>query len=115
VEDTVEAGQGVFNSAGCAGCHGPDLTGSTAGPDISTIGNGPITDFGGEFPTPSDADQMIADFEEDPRLFLEQWIRDSAGNYNGGEPTGMPAHDEDRINESQMQALITFLLAQTGE
>jgi mono/diheme cytochrome c family protein len=115
VEDTVEAGEGVFNSAGCAGCHGPDLTGSSAGPDISTIGNGPITDFGGEFPTPSETEQMIADFEEDPRNFLELWIRDSAGNYNGGEPTGMPPHSEEQINESQMQALITFLLAQTGE
>jgi len=115
VEDTVEAGQGVFSSAGCAGCHGPDLTGSSAGPDISTIGNGPIIDFGGDFPTPSDTDQMIADFEEDPRLFLEQWIRDSAGNYNGGNATGMPPHSEEQINESQMQALITFLLAQTGE
>jgi mono/diheme cytochrome c family protein len=115
VEDTVEAGQGVFSSAGCAGCHGPDLTGSSAGPDISTIGSGVITDFGGDFPTPSDTEQMIADFEEDPRLFLEQWIRDSAGNYNGGEATGMPPHSEEQINESQMQALITFLLAQTGE
>jgi mono/diheme cytochrome c family protein len=115
VEDTVEAGQGVFSSAGCAGCHGPDLTGSTSGPDISAIGNGPITDFGGDFITPSDTDQMIADFEEDPRLFLEQWIRDSSGNYNGGEPTGMPPHSEEQINESQMRALITFLLAQTGE
>jgi mono/diheme cytochrome c family protein len=115
VEDTVEAGQGVFSSAGCAGCHGQDLTGSTSGPDISAIGDGPITDFGGDFVTPSDTDQMIADFEEDPRLFLEQWIRDSSGNYNGGEPTGMPPHTEEQINESQMRALITFLLAQTGE
>ena len=115
VEDTVEAGEGVFNSAGCAGCHGPDLTGSSAGPDISTIGSDVITDFGGDFVTPSETDQMVADYEEDPRLFLEQWIRDSAGNYNGGEPTGMPPHSEEQVNESQMQALITFLLAQTGE
>ena len=115
VEDTVEAGEGVFNSAGCAGCHGPDLTGTASGPDISTIGSGVITDFGDDFVTPSDTEQMIADFEEDPRLFLEQWIRDSAGNYNGGDPTGMPPHSEEQINESQMQALITFLLAQTGE
>jgi mono/diheme cytochrome c family protein len=115
VEDTVEAGQGVFNSAGCAGCHGPDLTGTASGPDITTIGNGPIIDFGGDFITPSDTEQMEADFAEDPRLFLEQWIRDSAGNYNGGDPTGMPPHDENAINESQMRALITFLLAQTGE
>ena len=62
-----------------------------------------------------DFNQMIADFEEDPRLFLELWIRDSAGNYNGGEPTGMPPHTEEQINESQLRALITFLLAQTGE
>ena len=115
VEDTPEAGQEVFNSAGCAGCHGPDLMGSTSGPDISTIGDGPIIDFGGDFLTPSDTDQMLADFEEDPRLFLENWIRDSSGNYNGGEATGMPAHDEEAINESQMRALITFLLTQTGE
>ena len=115
VEDTVEAGEGVFSSAGCAGCHGPDLTGTASGPDISTIGSGVITDFGDDFVTPSDTEQMIADFEEDPRLFLELWIRDSAGNYNGGEPTGMPPHTEEQINESQLRALITFLLAQTGE
>jgi mono/diheme cytochrome c family protein len=115
VEDTVEAGQGVFNSAGCAGCHGPDLTGTTSGPDISTIGSEVITDFGGDFVTPSGTDQMIADYEDDPRAFLERWIRDSAGNYNGGEATGMPPHTEEQINESQMRALITFLLAQTGE
>ena len=115
VEDTVEAGEGVFNSAGCAGCHGPDLTGSTAGPNISTIGSGVITDFGGDFVTPSDTDQMIADYEEDPRMFLENWIRDSSTNYNGGEPTGMPPHSEDQLNESQLRALITFLLSHTGE
>jgi mono/diheme cytochrome c family protein len=115
VEDTVEAGQGVFSSAGCAGCHGPDLTGTGSGPDISTIGSNVITDFGGDFPTPADTDQMVADYEEDPRLFLERWIRDSSGNYNNGEPTLMPAHGEDVLNESQLQALITFLLAQTGE
>jgi mono/diheme cytochrome c family protein len=115
VPDTVEAGEGVFNSAGCAGCHGPDLMGSTSGPNISTIGSGVITDFGGDFVTPSDTDQMIADYAEDPRLFLENWIRDSSGNYNGGEPTGMPPHDENALNDSQLQALITFLLSHTGE
>src|SRR5918996_1560775 len=62
VEDTVEAGQGVFNSAGCAGCHGPDLTGTGSGPDISTIGSNVITEFG-DFPTPSGLDQMVADYE----------------------------------------------------
>ena len=115
VEDTVQAGEGVFNSAGCAGCHGPDLTGSSAGPDISTIGSNVIIDFGGDFVTPSETEAMVADYEADPRAFLEAWIRDSSGNYNGGEPTGMPPHDEEQLNESQMQALITFLLAQTGE
>jgi mono/diheme cytochrome c family protein len=115
VPDTVEAGEGVFNSAGCAGCHGPDLMGSTSGPNISTIGSGVITDFGGDFATPSDTDQMIADYDADPRDFLEKWIRDSSGNYNGGEPTGMPPHDENALNDNQLQALITFLLAQTGE
>ena len=114
VEDTVEAGEGVYNSAGCAGCHAPDLTGSTSGPDISTIGSGVITEFD-DFATPSGVDQMVADYEEDPRMFLEKWIRDSAVNYNGGDPTGMPPHPEDALNESQLRALITFLLAQTGE
>jgi mono/diheme cytochrome c family protein len=114
VENTVEAGEQVFNSAGCAGCHAPDLTGSGSGPDISTIGSGVITEFG-DFPTPSGLDQMVADYEEDPRMFLEKWIRDSAVNYNGGEPTQMPAHPESDLNDSQLQALITFLLAQTGE
>jgi mono/diheme cytochrome c family protein len=114
VEDTVEAGQQVFSSAGCAGCHGAELAGSTTGPDISTIGSNVITDLG-DFPTPSGVDQMVADYEEDPRTFLEQWIRDSATNYNDGNPTGMPPHPESQLSQSQLRALITFLLSQTGE
>jgi mono/diheme cytochrome c family protein len=112
VPDTPEAGAEVYATAGCASCHGPDLTGTPAGPDISTIGAALIT----ELPTePSGLDQMIADYEEDPRMFLEQWIRDSSANYNDGEFTGMPAHPESELSESQLTALITFLLAQTGQ
>ena len=110
VEDTPEAGREVFSSAGCSGCHGQELEGSTAGPNITSINQDVITDFGGDFPVPSGVDQMIADYEEDPRLFLEQWIRNSADNYNGGEATGMPAHPETDLSDSALQALITFLL-----
>jgi hypothetical protein len=56
---------------------------------------------------------MIADYESDPRQFLELWIRDSSGNYNDGEPTGMPPHPESSLPDSQLQALISFLLEQT--
>ncbi|HYI65611.1 MAG TPA: cytochrome c [Candidatus Limnocylindrales bacterium] len=112
VEDTPEAGAEVYATAGCASCHGPDLTGTPAGPDISTIGSGLITDLPTE---PSGIDQMAADYEEDPRMFLEKWIRDSAANYNDGEFTGMPAHPEGELSESQLTALITFLLEQTGQ
>jgi hypothetical protein len=56
---------------------------------------------------------MIADYEADPRAFLELWIRDSAGNYNDGEPTQMPPHPESQLADSHLQALITFLLEQT--
>jgi mono/diheme cytochrome c family protein len=112
VPDTPEAGADVYATAGCASCHGPDLAGTPAGPDISTIGAGLIT----ELPTePSGLDQMIADYEEDPRMFLEKWIRDSATNYNDGEATGMPPHPEGELTESQLTALITFLLEQTGQ
>jgi len=114
VPDTVEAGQQVFSSAGCAGCHGATLEGSTSGPDITTIGSDVITDLG-DFPTPSGVDQMVADYEEDPRMFLEKWIRDSATNYNDGNPTGMRPHPESELSENRLRALITFLLAQTGE
>jgi mono/diheme cytochrome c family protein len=109
VEDTVEAGQEVYSAVGCAGCHGSELEGGV-GPALTTIGSELITDLEVE---PTQLDQMIADYEEDPRNFLELWIRDSAGNYNDDQPTGMPPHPEDLINESQMRALITFLLAQT--
>ena len=111
VPDTVEAGQEVYTSAGCAGCHGTQLEGGV-GPNLQTIGTELVTDL----PTvPSGSAQMQADYDEDPRNFLELWIRDSAGNYNDGNPTGMPPHPEDAIGDSQMQALITFLLDQTGE
>ena len=113
VENTVEAGAEVFASAGCVSCHGAELEGSTAGPNIQTIGSG-LVDLSG-FTTPSGADQMEADYAADPRDFLAKWIRDSATNYNDGAATGMPAHPEGRITESQLEALITFLLDQTGE
>ena len=112
VPDTVEAGAEVFATAGCVSCHGPDLAGTPAGPNITTIGSALITDL----PTvPSGLDQMTADYEEDPRMFLELWIRDSATNYNDGVATGMPPHPEGELTESQLTALITFLLSQTGE
>ena len=113
VPDTPEAGAEVYATAGCVTCHGPDLLGTSAGPDISTIGSG-LIDLS-DWTVPSGADQMQADWDEDPRLFLEQWIRDSAGNYNDGESTGMPPHPESALSESALQALITFLLTQTGE
>ncbi|MDQ4034841.1 MAG: cytochrome c [Chloroflexota bacterium] len=113
VENTVEAGAEVFASAGCVSCHGAELEGTTAGPNIQTIGSG-LVDLSG-FIAPSGADQMEADYAADPRDFLAKWIRDSATNYNDGEATGMPAHPEGRITESQLEALITFLLDQTGE
>jgi mono/diheme cytochrome c family protein len=107
VENTVEAGAQVYADAGCGGCHGADLAGTEQFPNIQTIGEELVTDL----PVPpSQLDQMQADYEEDPRLFLENWIRDSSGNYNDGEPTQMPAYPEDQMSDSQLQALITFLL-----
>ena len=113
VPDTVEAGAEVFATAGCVSCHGPELEGTTAGPNIQAIGSG-LVDLSG-FPTPSGLQQMEDDYAADPRDFLAKWIRDSAGNYNDGESTGMPPHPEGSVSESALQALITFLLAQTGE
>lgn len=112
VEDTVEAGREVFLAAGCQGCHGQELEGGT-GPNLQTIGSELVVD---DLPVePSQLDQMIADYDEDPRVFLENWIRDSAGNYNDGEPTGMQPYPESVLSESQLTALITYLLDQTGE
>ena len=113
VPDTEEAGAEVFAAAGCSSCHGADLAGTPAGPNIQTIGSG-LVDLSG-FPTPAGMPQMEADYEADPRDFLTKWIRDSAGNYNDGESTGMPPHPEGTLSESELTALITFLLAQTGE
>ncbi len=114
VPNTPEAGAEVFASAGCQSCHGADLKGTAAGPDISTIGSGLVTDLD-RWVVPSGLDQMQADYEEDPRMFLEKWIRDSATNYNDGQSTQMPPHPEGALSDSALQALITFLLTQTGE
>ncbi len=110
VDDTPEAGQQVYNAAGCAGCHGADLAGVQGTfPNLQTIGSELVTDL----PTkPSQLDQMKADYKNDKRTFLEQWIRDSAANYNDGTPTGMPPHPEGELTDSQLRALITFLLEQ---
>jgi mono/diheme cytochrome c family protein len=109
VTDTPEAGQQVYASAGCGGCHGADLAGTDIAPSLLSIGNEPVTDL----PTPiSQLDKLVADYEADPRNMLELWIRDSAVNYNDGGSTGMPAHPEGRISDDALQALITFLLTQ---
>ena len=111
VEDTVEAGAEVYTAAGCAGCHGQELEGGV-GPGLQTIGSELVTDLD---VVPTQLEQMQADYDEDPRLFLEKWIRDSATNYNDGGATGMPPYPESALSESQLQALITFLLDQTGD
>jgi mono/diheme cytochrome c family protein len=108
VEDTVEAGAEVFASAGCVSCHGSDLGGG-AGPPLTNVGNEV-----GNLPEPvAQQEQYVADYEEDPYLALSQWIRDSSGNYNDGDPTGMPPHPESALSDSALRALITFLLDQT--
>jgi mono/diheme cytochrome c family protein len=110
VPDTVEAGQQVYTDKLCGGCHGPDLAG-VAGifPSLLNIGNEPVIDL----PTPiTQLEKLQADYADDPRSFLELWIRDSAVNYNDGTPTGMPVHPEGTISESALRALITFLLSQ---
>jgi mono/diheme cytochrome c family protein len=112
VPDTVEAGADVYATAGCVSCHGAELEGGI-GPNLQTIGSELITE--GLPVVPSRLDEMQADYEADKRVFLEKWIRDSAGNYNDGVSTQMPAHPESALSESQLQALITFLLDQTGE
>ena len=110
VEDTVEAGAEVYATAGCVGCHGAELEGGV-GPPLTNIGN----EMGVNLPAPvSEQEQLVADYAEDPRAALELWIRDSAANYNGNNATGMPPHPEDVLSESQLRALITFLLSQTG-
>jgi mono/diheme cytochrome c family protein len=109
IADTPEAGREVYASAGCGGCHGADLAGTDIAPGLLNIGNEPVT----ELPTPiSQLDQLVADYEDDPRNMLELWIRDSAGNYNDGTATGMPPHPESTLSESALRALITFLLEQ---
>jgi mono/diheme cytochrome c family protein len=110
IPNTAEAGQQVYNDAGCAGCHGVDLAGQEGVfPSLQNIGNEPVTDL----PTPiSQLDKLEADYADDPSNMLELWIRDSSANYNDGTPTGMPPHPEESLSDSALQALITFLLEQ---
>lgn len=109
VPNTADAGKQVFSSAGCAGCHGANLEGAV-GPNLQNIGSELVTE--GLPVPPSGLDQMKSDYAADPKDFLDKWIRDSANNYNGGTPTGMPPHPVDTLGDSQLQALITFLLEQ---
>lgn len=111
VPDTVEAGAQVYVEAGCGGCHGAELAGVPGTfPSLQTVGTR-LTD---DLPTPvSQEARRQQDYASDPRTFFELWIRDSSGNYNDGNPTGMPPHPEGQLTASQLQALITFLLSQT--
>jgi len=109
VPNTVEAGAQVYVDAGCSGCHGANLEGGI-GPNLQTIGTSLVASADLPAP-PSGLAQMQQDYDTDPRMFLEKWIRDSAGNYNGGNSTGMPPHPVDALSDSRLQALITFLLS----
>jgi len=109
VPDTVEAGAEVFVAAGCDSCHAADLGGGF-GPNLQTIGTSLVTN--GLVTQTLDIEQMQAVYDADRRTFLEAWIRNSA-DYNGGNATAMPPFGEDVLTESQLQALITFLLNHT--
>ena len=110
--NTAAAGDDVFHNLttapACASCHGQDLAGVDGTyPNLQKIGSAPVTDL----PTPiSGLAKLQADYKADPRKFLEQWIRDSGKNYNGGTATGMPAYGPDALSDAQLQAVITFLL-----
>jgi mono/diheme cytochrome c family protein len=110
VPDTVEEGEKVY-AANCSSCHGADLEG-VVGPNLQTIGTSLITTVPPLITETLDIDQMQADYDADKRTFLENWIRNSA-DYNGGTPTAMPVFGEDMLTDSQLRALITFLLDQT--
>lgn len=105
VPDTVEAGREVY-MAHCAACHQADLTGGAAFPDISNIDE----QIGDDLLTPiANLDQLQADYEEDPRAALERWIRANS-EYNDGERTQMPEFSPDVLSDSELAALITYLL-----
>jgi mono/diheme cytochrome c family protein len=105
VPDTVEAGREVYISQ-CAACHLPDLTGGAAFPDISNIHE----EIGDDLITPiANLDQLQAEYDEDPRAALEGWIRASS-QYNDGERTQMPEFSPDVLSDSELTALITYLL-----
>lgn len=109
IPDTVEAGAQVYKDAGCINCHQADYSG-VAGifPSLLNIGNEPVT----ELPTPiSGLDQLQADYAANAATFLEQWIRDSSTNYNGGTATGMLPYPEGSLSADALKALITFLLS----
>jgi mono/diheme cytochrome c family protein len=110
VPNTAEAGQQVYNSAGCVACHQADLGGVPGTyPSLKNVGN----EIGTGLPTePSGLAQMKADYAKDPVDFFTKWIRDSTNNYNGGTATGMPAFAQAQLSDDQLQALITFLLTQ---
>lgn len=108
VPNTVAGGQQVYSSAGCAGCHGPDMAGLGDFPSLLNIGNQPVIDL----PYPiSDLEKLKADYAASKENFLKLWIRDSWTNYNGGASTVMPQHPPDALSDSALQALITFLLS----
>lgn len=110
VPNTAEAGQQVYNTAGCVSCHQADLGGVPGTfPSLKNVGN----EIGTGLPKPpSGLDQMKADYAQDPATFFEKWIRDSSQNYNGGTATGMPAFPQAQLSDDALQALIKFLLTQ---
>jgi mono/diheme cytochrome c family protein len=105
VPDTVEAGREVYISQ-CAACHQPDLTGGAAFPDISNIHEA----IGDDLQTPiANLDQLQADYEEDPRQAIANWVRASS-QYNDGQRTLMPEFSPEVLSDSELTALITYLL-----
>jgi mono/diheme cytochrome c family protein len=89
-------GEALVAEAGCTGCHGPDLSGSGAFPNLHGVSDGPVSE---------NLQQLATDH---PDEWIALWIDGTTPETEGIDRLGMPPFG-DQLSPEQIDAIVAYL------
>jgi mono/diheme cytochrome c family protein len=95
-EPDPAVGEALVAEAGCQQCHGPDLSGSGAFPDLHGVSDGPVSE---------NLQQLAADHPDD---WIRLWIDGTTPETQGLDRGGMPTFG-DQLSPEQIDAIVAYL------
>ena len=95
-EPDPAVGAALVQEAGCTGCHGSELSGQGAFPDLRGVSDGPVS-------------ENLQDFgAEHPDDWIHLWIDGTTPETEGIDRMGMPAFG-DSLSPEQIDAIVAYL------